>query len=60
MMNVIKSCPDSGVLALRARMQAQFVGARLPLVVPPSEANVFALRDRLMCACSGIVNANEG
>lgn len=59
MMNMIRSCPESGVLALRARMQAQFVGARLPLVVPPAEANVFALRDRLMRACSDIVKNSE-
>ena len=59
MMNMIRSCPDSGVLALRARMQVQFVGARLPLVVPHSETNVFALRDRLMCACSGIIKNDE-
>lgn len=59
MMNVIRSCPDSDVLALRARMQAQFVGARLPLVVPPVEANVFALRDRLICVCSGCIKNDE-
>ena len=59
MMNMIKSCPEGGVLALRARMQAQFVGPRLPLVVPPAEANVFALRNRLMRTCAGLVNGNE-